>query len=181
MRKVVGKLSSATCVLDPIPPQILKKRISSLSPVLTKITNKWLSNGVFPTSLKVARVKHLIKNPNLDPEQLKNYWHVSNLPTLSKIIEKLVVTQIKYHGLVHGLDEKIQSAYKGGHSTETALLRLKNDMLMAVILVLLDLSAAFDTIDNEIMCSRLERLLGLSKKTLAWFRSYLAARTQCVS
>ncbi|KAK2148097.1 hypothetical protein LSH36_516g01009 [Paralvinella palmiformis] len=81
----------------------------------------------------------------------------------------------------------MQSAYKSGHSTETALLRLKNDMLMAidgrkaVILVLLDLSAAFDTIDHEIICSRLERLLGLSGKSLAWFRSYLAARTQCVS
>ena len=85
--------------------------------------------------------------------------------------------------LVHGLDEKMQSAYKSGHSTETALLRLKNDMLMtiyrlkAVILVLLDLSAAFDTIDHEIMYSRLERLLGLSEKPLAWFRLYLDART----
>ena len=86
--------------------------------------------------------------------------------------------------LVHGLDEKMQSAYKSGHSTETALLRLKNDMLMtinrlkAVILVLLDLSAAFDTIDHEIMCSsRLERPLGLSGKPLAWFPLYLDART----
>jgi len=51
----------------------------------------------------------------------------------------------------------------------------------AVILVLLDLSAAFDTINHEIMCSRLERLLGLIGKPLAWFRSYLVARTQCVS
>ena len=79
MRKVVVKLSSATCVLDPIPTQMLKKCISSLSPVLTKITNISLSNGVFPTSLKVARVKPLIKKSNLDPEQLKNYRPVSNL------------------------------------------------------------------------------------------------------
>ena len=70
---------------------------------------------VFPTSLKVASVKRIIKKPNLDPEQLKNYRPVSNLPTLSKIIEKLVVTQIKDHMLVHGLDEKMQSAYKSGH------------------------------------------------------------------
>jgi len=87
----------------------------------------------------------------------------------------------------HGLDEKMQSAYKSGHITEAALLRLKNDLLMAidgwkaVVLVLLDLSAAFDTIDHEIICSRLERLLGLSGKPSAWLSSYLAARSQCVA
>ena len=145
------------------------------------------SNGLFPTSLKAARVTPLIKKSNLDPEQLKNYRPVSNLPTLSKIIEKLVVAQLQHHMHVNGLNEKMQSAYKSDHSTETALLHLKNDMLMAidgrkaVILVLLDLSAAFDTVDHEIMCHRLERLLGLRGKPLAWFRSYLTARSQCVS
>jgi len=81
----------------------------------------------------------------------------------------------------------MQSVYKSVHSTETEILRLKNDMLMAidgrkaVVLVLLNLSVAFNTIYPEITCSRLERPLGLSGKPLAWFRSYLAARTQCVS
>jgi len=73
--------------------------------------------------------------------------------------------------VVHGLNDKMQSAYKSGLSTETALLRLKNDLMMAidgrkaVILVLSDVSAAFGSIDHEIMCSRLERLLGLIGKT----------------
>ena len=88
---------------------------------------------------------------------------------------------------VHGLMEKFQSAYKAGHSTETALLRVKNDLLMAVdgrkavVLVLLDLSAAFDTVDHVIMCRRLENLLGIRGKALDWFVSYLSARSQCVS
>ena len=88
---------------------------------------------------------------------------------------------------VHGLMEKFQSAYKAGHSTETALLRVKNDLLMAVdgrkavVLVLLDLSAAFDTVDHVIMCRRLEHLLGIRGKALDWFVSYLSARSQCVS
>ena len=130
---------------------------------------------------------HLSPGPYRSIPGLKNYRPVSNLPTLSKIIEKLVVAQLQHHMRVNGLDEKMQSAYKSGHSTETALLRLKNDMLMAidgrkaVILVLLDLSAVFDTVDHEIMCRRLERLLGLRGKPLAWFRSYLTARSQCVS
>ena len=86
----------------------------------------------------------------------------------------------------HGLNEKMQSAYKSGHSTETALLRVKNDLIMgingkkAVILVLLDLSVAFDTVDHMIMCRRLEQFLGLRGKVLEWVRSYLTMRSQCV-
>ena len=125
MRKIIVKLSSATCVLDPIPTQMLKKCTSSLSPVLTKITDISLINGVFQTSLKVAMVKPLIKKSNLYPERLKIYLPVSNLPTLSKLIEKLVVTQIKDHILVHEIDKKMQLVYKSGYSTEIGLLRLK--------------------------------------------------------
>jgi len=68
-----------------------------------------LSSGTFSKSPKVARVKPLRKKPNLDSEQLINYRPVPDLPTLSKSIEKLVVTQLKYHMLVHGHDEKKQS------------------------------------------------------------------------
>jgi hypothetical protein len=75
--------------------QLFKSRIKK-----KLVTNFTLSNWVFPTSLKVARVKALIKKCNPDPEQMKNYRPVSNLPTLSQIIENLVVTQIKDHKLV---------------------------------------------------------------------------------
>ena len=86
----------------------------------------------------------------------------------------------------HHLDETFQSAYKNFHSTETALVRVQNDILCAidnnesVILLLLDLSAAFDTVDHSIMLSRLRDCFGVNGTVLAWFESYLTSRKQFV-
>ena len=82
----------------------------------------------------------------------------------------------------HDLYEKKQSAYRCYHSTETALLKVQNDLLVAmdkscgVFLVRLDLSAAFDTIDHDILIKRLHDNLGLSGAALAWMNSYLRGR-----
>ena len=81
------------------------------------------------------------------------------------------------------MHEHLQSAYKPGHSTETALVKVQNDILTsidhygAVILVMLDLSAAFDTIDYDILFSRMENTLGITGQTLAWLKSNLSGRT----
>ena len=87
---------------------------------------------------------------------------------------------------LNNLHEIFQSAYKALHSTETALLRIQSDILTALdskqctILVMLDLSAAFDTIDHEVMLNRLKSCIGVSGKALEWFRSYLSNRYQSV-
>ena len=105
-----------------------------------------------PIAFKKAVVNPLIKKPKLDPEVLGNYHPVSNLPYLCKILERAVADQLQAHLDTNGLHVKFQSAYRRGHSTETALLRILNDLLVMIdggnnaILVLLDLSAAFDTL-----------------------------------
>ena len=82
---------------------------------------------------------------------------------------------------------KVQSAYRKCYSTETALLRVQNDVLRAldcrkdVILVLLDLSAAFDTVDHHILLKRLRDRYGIRGEVLQWFKSYLSERKQCVA
>ena len=146
-----------------------------------------LSSGTFPTDLKRALVKPLLKKPSLDPNVLKNYRPISNLAFLSKVIEKVVAQRLFAHMTENNLHEKFQSAYKPCHSTETALLRVQNDILRAldkrsgVFLVLLDLSAAFDTVDHEILLTFLETSLGIHDTALRWFKSYLLDRSQCIS
>ena len=98
-------------------------------PTVTSIVNRSMNDGVFQTALKHALVKPLFKKSQLDPEVLKNYHPVSNLDLLAKIIEKTISTHLAVHMNDSNLHEKMQSAYKPNHSTETALIRVQNDIL----------------------------------------------------
>jgi len=123
----------------------------------------------------------------LDINNLKNYRPVSNLSFLSKIIEKVVQQQLFAYLNTHSLLPECQSAYRPFHSTETALVKVVNDLLRSMdkgnvsVLTLLDLSSAFDTIDHEILLERLSSLYGISGDVLSWFHSYLSDRTQFVT
>ncbi len=128
----------------------------------------------------------LIKKPGLDCEVLKNYRPVSNLSFLSKIIEKVISIRILNHIMGNDIVDRFQSAYKAGHSCETALLRVYNDIVTTVgkgsgaLLVLLDLSAAFDTIDHDNLFCILESYVGIHGDALQLIRSYFSDRTQRV-
>jgi hypothetical protein len=127
-----------------------------------------------------------IKKETLDPEMLKNYRPITNLSFLSKTLERLAATQLNEYLSENGLHSKMKSAYRANHSTETALIRVCNDINIAldthkeVILVLLDLSSAFDTIDHDILSTRLQDNFGLSGTVLKWIKSYLRNRTQSI-
>ena len=185
--KIIHSSSSASCALDPIPTWLIKDCLDVLIGPITKLVNLSLSTGIFPPSMKVALVRPLIKNQSLDPDCLKNYRPVSNLSFMSKVIEKVVAVHLNNHIKSNNLDEPTQSAYKPYHSTETALLRVSNDILRSidnkqpVLLVLLDLSAAFDTVDHTILIQRLQQRLGITGVALQWFTSYLTNRTQQVT
>ena len=122
----------------------------------------------------------------VDSNNFKNYRLISNLRFISKSIEKCVAKHLIQYLDINDLGETYQYAYKRNHSTETALIRVHNDIAMAidqhnsVILVLLDLSAAFDTVDHGILLSRLSNRFGITGTVLEWFRSYLSDRTQFV-
>ena len=137
--------------------------------------NKSLSSGIVPHCFKHALVKPLLKKASLDPNCLKHYRPVSSLPFLSKVLERIVLKQFLQHLQSHSLLEPFQSAYRKCHSTETALLRVVNDLLQASdggcvsILSLLDLSAAFDTTDHNIPITRLCSTFGCSGMVLEWF------------
>ena len=112
-----------------------------------------------------------------------NFLPVSNLKFLSKVIEKVAAMRLTDCLCGNDLNESLQTAYKEHHSCEAALLRVENDILKSinnkqcVVLLLLDLSAAFDTVDHKILLQRLRSRFGIRGKALAWLLSYLTDRS----
>ena len=179
--KIIRTSPTKSCLLDPLPTFLIKECIDILLPSLTKLVNCSLMEGCVPESFKSAVVTPLIKKPNLPSNDLKNYRPVSGLSFVSKLVERAVAKQLLEHIHVHNLDNPYQSAYKAGHSTETALLYIKNKVHLSLsrgettALVLLDLSAAFDTIDHSTLLSCLRNWFGVDGSVLNWFTSYLTA------
>ena len=187
VRKMIMSTKTKSCSQDPIPTSLLKECTSSLLPVITKIVNLSMSQGDMPADLKKALILPLLKKSGLDIEILKHFRPVSNLTYISKLIERLVASQFVKYIFDNDLREIFQSSYTKCHSTETALIKVQNDILEAidgkkcVLLVLLDLSAAFDTIDHNTLLSRLAKRYGVKGTALQWFQSYLSGRVQAVT
>ena len=169
-----------SCELDPIPKLLLRDCAHEMVLLLTAVINLSLRYGVVPSRLKKALVRPLLKKPGLDKSVLNNYRPLSNLPCLSKIIERVVAARLSAHMSEHNFSEPYQSAYEPNHSVETALLCVQNDIVKAMdtqkvtILVLLDLSAAFDTVDHKVLLRRLSQDVGVARHALKWFTSYMS-------
>ena len=128
---VVQEMPKKSRDLDPIPTSVLYDCLDEIIPIVTSITNKSLSSGIVPYCFKHALVTPLLKKAGLDLNCLKHYRPVSNLPFLSKVLERIVLKQFLQHLQSHSLLEPLQSACRKCHSTETALLRVVNDLLQA--------------------------------------------------
>ena len=181
--KIIGNLSSKSCSLDTLPSWLIKQNLECLLPIISRIVNSSLLSGVFPETLKHSIITPIIKKVTMYPNTLKSYRPVANIKFMAKIIEKAASSQVIQHVNDHNLGEMFQSAYKTHHSTETALLQVKNNILQSlddnkvVLLVLLDLSAAFDTIDHGILIDRLKTRFGINGTALQWFKTYLKDRS----
>jgi hypothetical protein len=186
VQAILRVMPSKSCNLDPIPTELLKENASRLAMMIAHIVNASLSTGTVPTALKRAIVRPKLKKAGLDKNILKNYRPVSNIPVVAKILEKVVSKQLNRHLELNNLHDMYQSAYRSKHSTETALLKVQTDILKAldnkhhVLLLMTDLSAAFDTVDHDTLIDRLEHSIGLTGTALSWFRSYLHQRKQQV-
>ena len=182
VRKLITSYSNKSCELDPVPTWLLKKCLHELLPLLTALINKSLTTGIFPKECKNAIIRPMLKKSTLDPEVLKNYRPLSNLHFVSKILEKIVGQGLEEHLNRYSLHDPLQSAYRKGHSTETAILKISNDINVSldqsgcVVLASLDLSAAFDTVDHDIFLHRLQSTYGISGIFYCWFKSYLENR-----
>ena len=186
LKIIITKMSNASCSLDVEPTWHLKKYVLYHISALTKVVNSSLQSGVFPVACHQALITPVLKKPTLDYQDLKNYRPVSNLSFVAKVIEKAAASQLVEYLTTNNLYDPMQSAYRMNFSTETALLKLQNDTLSyfdqrkAVFLVLLDLSAAFDTVDHKILVKRLESNFKVSNVALQWLHSYLTGWTSRV-
>ena len=141
--------------------------------------NQSFSQATFPISFKLALISPLLKKPGLSKSDPSNFRPISNLNTIGKILERLVLARFFPHVSLSPSFSPLQSTYRKFHTTETALLKLTNDILENIdsgkitILTALDMSAAFDTLDHTTLIHRLEHTFGLSGFVASWIRSYL--------
>ena len=181
--KMVKSLKTNSSGVDDINSFILKLLIDRISGVLTHIINISFEHGIFPDRWKLAIIKPIPKIPF--PLKASDYRPISLLPTLSKIIEKAAAFQwVKYLNKYDLLDPN-QSAYREYHSTTTALLKITDDILESLedseinIMIFLDFSKAFDTVNHRLILEKL-KILGFDSPSCAWIKSYLSNRYQCV-
>jgi len=168
---------------DPISTWLLKECGSVLVPTITNIVNFSLTSGQFHPILKESVITPLLKKSTLDKDELSNYRPISNLSVISKIIERVVKPRLIDHLTSSKLLNPHQPAYCKHHSTETALLYIYDHLINTIgsqkvsCLCLLGLSAAFDTIDHNILITRLSSWFGIHGSVLSWFKSYLSFRS----
>ena len=181
--KAVQKMSNKFCELDPVPTWLLKACFSELSHILQYIVNTSLTSGEFPSALKHAILKPSLKKFNADPESLKEYRPISNLSFVSKLVERVALDQLNDYLDSNNLFCSAQSGYRPHHSCETLMVRMTDDIIgemnhkNCIALLLLDLSAAFDTIDHQVLLDKLFKQYGITGSALSWFASYLKDRT----
>ena len=157
LRDLIKSTPPKSCNLDPLPTWLLKDCLDDLLPVLLIIINTSMSSGVVPQPFKSSLILPLLKKSSLDPNVLSNYRPIANLPFVSKVLERIVADQLMFYVDSNHLLPANQSAYRNFHSTETILVKVFNDLLLAVdkgdeaVLLLLDYSAAFDTLDHTVL------------------------------
>ena len=160
MKECILNSAPKSCELDPIPSKLLVECINSILPSLTDLFNSSLASGIFPQCFKSALLTPIFKKRCLDHNDLNKYRPVSNLCFIA-LLEKLVLSQVSSYLNSHNHYNTCQSAYRPGHSTEIALLKVVNDLFLSLskgnisVPALLDFSSAFDTIDHLILVNKL--------------------------
>lgn len=172
--------------LDFVPVQLLKLHKDLFSVCLARLANLSFSEGVFPELFRTGRITPIIKKRGLPSGDPANYRPITNLNSIGKLLERLMLERLKHIVYSSSNFSRCQSAYRAYHSTETALTRIVNDLRVAAdgckpsLLLALDISAAFDTINHELLLKRLSELFGISGTVLKWIETYLTDRTQFV-
>ena len=181
--KIIKSLKSNSTGTDNINAKQLKLILNAILPVVTHVLNFSLTTATFPTEWKHAYIHPIPKTTS--PSELKDYRPISILPTLSKVLEKVVRKQLHDFLINCNLLNPLQSGFLDKRSTDTALLKITEDLRKSLdngqisILTLLDYSKAFDSVDHDILIAKCKNLY-FSEHCLKWLKDYLSVRQQCV-
>ena len=185
LKEITSSMDLKSSFDDPLPAPLYKSALNFLLPYILELVNLSLSSGDM-SGLKESTISPILKKAGLDQEIFPNYRPLMNLQFLSKVIEKVVLKRLNAHMDRNNLHNPNQYGYKKNHSTETLLLEIVDQTLIgydknsATVLVLLDMSAAFDTVDLKKLLDILENKIGLKGVALKWFQSFLLGRKQKV-
>ncbi|XP_020295078.1 uncharacterized protein LOC109860420 [Pseudomyrmex gracilis] len=181
--RVFSNIKSNATGSDGISVKIIKFILPYIMPIIEHIYNFSLSHGYFPECWKRSVICPVPKIK--DPTMPKHYRPIAILPTLSKALERIVCDQVRDYLEENDLWDQFQFAYKKGHSTETSVIRILDDVRwaadkrMVTIAVLFDFSKAFDRVQHWILLQKLTKY-NFSYHALLWIRSYLEGRSQLV-
>ena len=170
---------------DILPVSLLKHCADVFAPIVARIANLSLSEGCFASGFKMMQVSPLLKKSGLDCTDPANYRPISNMSTVSKMVERLVLVRLKQHLLASVNFNPQQSAYRTGHSTEMAIIKMLDDFYAGInnkqliILVSLDISAAFDTICHSMVLQRICDDFGVHGAAFKWIDLSMRSSTVC--
>ena len=165
---------------------MLKGCIDLLAPFITYLFNLSLTRASVPASWKFSIIAPILKKEWLDPSLPSSYRPIAKLNTLSKVLERIISMQLRSHLTVNNLFPPLQSAYRLRHSTETSMIKLTSDLLHTLdrgergLLASLDMSAAFDCINHQVLIHRFQLSFGLSGRAWDWITSFVSGRSQSI-
>ena len=179
----ISHFSSQAKGVDGVPQSVVVKALPIIGNYITNIFNSSFAQGIFPSSWKQAQIIALKKK--VAPLTASDFRPIALLCFLSKVLEKIAHDQITEYLNINNLLDPLQAGFRRHHSTQTALLKLTDDIRMAIdkkkvtLLLLFDFSKAFDTVSPSKLLRKL-RQLGFSRSALLWIKSYLQGRSQMV-
>ena len=178
--KVLKDCNKTFCSLDTV--DFRKFEINHLKPYFLKLTNSMFESGTFPKSEKSAVITPLLKDLSGDLNKFDNYRGISKIPMSSKILEYCIYLRMQEYIEANDILPQFQSAYRSGFSTETAMVKTYNDLIITkdagrcTAMLCLDLSAAFDTIEHDLLIADLFQI-GFRGSALDLISEYLRGRT----
>ena len=182
VKKLIIKMKTKLCELAILPTHTLKEMLKDLLPTITNIINISLTKGIFIDKWKNALFRPLLKKAGMELIS-RSYHPVSNLSYLSKLVERAALDQMNNHCEQHKILPDYQSSYRANYSCEAVLVKLVNDVLWcyenqeAMQIVATDLSAAFDTVDYDLILSVLKKRTRINGNAFSWCESSLRPKT----